>query len=318
MSGMIASRALRYFGVAAFLAFAVLLVMAPASAQGITGGCSANVNGRSPESLTEDSPLVVQKNDSISIKGSVPGSVASAGAQAIASRTDTYVDVFGFPLKVKSTTGKGASWGGVVKLPKLIRDLAAGLYRVSGDASGSPGGWECSGSAYIKLDNEPLTSPTTYVGAALGAGGLIVAARARGRKKRPSTMGGTIVDATREIIPDAKATFGADAAAIVLLVILLLIFLIIGLLDPSVALLVPLMNVPDGNDRSIWVKGSAVGGFFGGLLLGLGIALLCQQFAISALDRGALAFLVAAAVLGAVRGWRGRAFTTRPVEPAAT
>ena len=148
----------------------LLSFTAVAGAQGITGGCTATVNGRSPESMTEDNPLVVSKDEQVSLSGQVPPSVAPAGKQ-IRSTTDVYVDIFGFPVKIRTATGKGATWGGNVELPKMVRDLATGVYRVSGDATGSPGGWKCSGSAYIKLEGNALTKPATYVGAGVGLAG---------------------------------------------------------------------------------------------------------------------------------------------------
>ncbi len=273
--------------------------------QGVTGGCSGTVNGRSPASMTADDPLVVQKDEAVVISGQIPPSARSAGRGA-RSRTTVYVDVFGFPVKIRTVSGKGPSWGGNVELPKLIRDLAAGVYRVSGDATGSPGGWRCEGSGYIKLDGNALTKPATYVGAGVAAGGAALGLRGRRRRlnKDPNAGGRAIVDTIKDLVRDGPKDLLADFVWL----IALLICLVLG-----GAFFMMFMAVPVGVTSSgMWVRGRLVKGLIGGLLMGLGTAIVLQQFAVLALDSQALMGVAGVAVVTAARAWLGT-----PYKPAA-
>lgn len=291
-----------------------VMVGGAAWGQSITGGCTATVNGRTPQSLTEGNPLIVSKDESVTLSGSVPPSVASAPKKQIKSTTDVYVDVFGFPVKVRTANGTGPTWGGSVQLPKVIRDLATGVYRVSGDATGSPGGWSCSGSGYIKLDGSALTKPATYIGAGIGAAGGAAALGGKKPGKGKKNAGGqSLVDLIKEMGKDLKADFGADTAMLIALLLIWFLFLKVGLLGiviPTMAL-----GAAGGKDRT-WLPGRPLRGFFGGLFLGLGVAVVAQQFGVGALDRSALWSVLATALLMAIRAWRGTPLTNQGVAAA--
>ncbi len=136
--------------------------IAAAAAQGVTGGCRATINGQTPDTLTRSNPLVVAKGDTVDLLGTVP---ASAGSGDIPSQTDIYVEVVG-DIPVASEPGNGPSWGGTVTVPNIITQLAPGVYKVKGTATGE--GWLCTGSAYVKVEGGPLT-------AAAVLGGLVAA-----------------------------------------------------------------------------------------------------------------------------------------------
>lgn len=293
----------------------VLSFTSVAGAQGITGGCTATVNGRSPESMTEDSPLVVSKDEQVSLSGQVPPSVAPAGKQ-IRSTTDVYVDMFGFPVKIRTATGKGATWGGNVELPKLVRDLATGVYRVSGDATGTPGSWKCSGSAYIKLEGNALTKPATYVGAGVGLAGAAVGLKGKKGKPKPSDKnreGRMIVEMIKDLGKDVPADLRAD---FVMLIIALLVLLLSGTgYFPAATVPAAAMSSPG----VVWVRGRPILGLIGGLFFGLGSLIVLQQFGLMALDRGALYAMLLLAALVAVRAWWGTPYrpAAAPAAPAA-
>jgi hypothetical protein len=278
--------------------FATVLLSGVALGQGVTGGCTGTVNGRSPASMTADDPLIVHKDERVAISGQLPPSAQAAGRSA-RSRTTVYVDIFGFPVKIRTVNAKGPSWGGNVELPKLIRDLAVGVYRVSGDATGSPGGWKCEGSAFIKLDGNPLTKPATYVGAGVGVAGA--AAGLRGRRRKPNTDpnkgGREIVNMIKEMARDGQKDLIADFVWLIALVICL----VLGGAFFAMGMAVPAGAAGDGT----WVRGRPVRGLLGGLVLGLGSAIVLQQFAVLALDSQALLGVAGVAVVTAARAWVG-------------
>jgi hypothetical protein len=148
------------------LAVGVLLLFGlipAASAQEITGGCSATVNGRSVDTLTLKRPLVVAEGDTVALTGSIP-----AGAAETASETRIFVEVVG-DVPVATAVGNGAFWGGSVEVPEVLTRLAPGVYKVKGTAEGS--GWICNGSAYIKVEGGPMTAATA-IGAIAAVAGI--------------------------------------------------------------------------------------------------------------------------------------------------
>jgi len=132
-------------------------------AQGVDGGCTATVNGRAPASLTAKDPFPVEKDQVVSVTGTVPASVANQ------RRVESTTELLIFPgalggVPFKTIEGTGPEWGGEAELPDALFDYAPGIYLVGGSASGT-GGWDCEGSGYIEIEGGPFT-------AALAAGVL--------------------------------------------------------------------------------------------------------------------------------------------------
>jgi hypothetical protein len=205
----------------------LMLGLIPAAgAQEITGGCTATVNGQSVTSLTRLNPLVVTKGTTVALVGSVP---ASAGSGQASSETKIFVEVVG-DLLVATEIGTGPTWGGSVVVPKIITQLAPGIYKVKGTATGST--WLCTGSAYVKVDGGPLTAASA-VGAVLVVSGLAAAAGARRSKhgltfrdaNDASVRGGDDAPAA-----DRNAGLVADAAT---LGVFALLVALVGYLGPS-------------------------------------------------------------------------------------
>ncbi|MDJ0925594.1 MAG: hypothetical protein QNJ77_13630 [Acidimicrobiia bacterium] len=155
---------------------ALVVTAGAAWAQGVTGGCRATVNGQTPDTLTRTNPLVVSKGDTVDLVGMVP---AAAGSGDVPSQTDIYVEVVG-DIPVASEAGDGPQWGGTVTVPNVITQLAPGVYKVKGTATGE--GWQCTGSAYVKVEGGPLTAAAA-VGVLVAAAGVGAVVRSRGPKQ---------------------------------------------------------------------------------------------------------------------------------------
>ena len=148
------------------------LLIPAALAQEVTGGCSATVNGRTPDTLDIKHPLVVAEGDTVDLTGQVP---AAAGAGTILSETRISVEVVG-DVPVASASGDGPLWGGTVEIPDVLTKLAPGVYRVKGTAEGS--GWVCTGSGYIKIEGGPATV-AMGIGVVAAGAGLVAAVGSR-------------------------------------------------------------------------------------------------------------------------------------------
>jgi len=197
----------------------VLMVSVPAAfGQEVTGGCSATINGRTPDTLDIKHPLVVAKGDTVVLTGQVP---AVAGTGPILSETRITVEVGG-DIPVATAGGDGPFWGGTVEIPDVLTSLAPGVYKVKGTATSS--GWVCTGSGYIKIEGGPVTA-AMGVGLAVGAAGLVATVGARRTKQTQVFQQGQTPAAV-----DTKAQLAADAATFGLF---LLLVLLVGFLDPS-------------------------------------------------------------------------------------
>lgn len=326
-------RRMRPNGVATALALVsvvglVLIVGTPAvGAQSIEGGCVATINGRDPATMTVSDPVVVHKGEKVAISGTVPPSVAPAGDQ-IKSVTKITVSIVGGVATVSSEEhpGTGPEWGTSVNVDDYLK-WGVGLYKVEGSSSGEPGGWSCSGDGYIELrDGSPLGKPIGMAAAGMTALGVIGAVAAAGIGRTPPTgePAPTAEEVQREFGSDAEKVLGIqdqpprperylDAGLSLgcsfAVFVAILIFVAIG--DGVLAALPVAAAVAAGPKlrRRIWVRGHPVLGFFSGLVAGLGIAVLVQQYAYWPLTIGtALVFPVLVAVLTTLRAWRGRPF----------
>jgi hypothetical protein len=190
--------------VAALAVGIVAGTIAAAAAQEVTGGCRATINEQTPDTLTRTNPLVVAKGDTVALVGTVP---ASAGSGDVPSQTDIYVEVVG-DVPVASEPGNGPSWGGTVTVPNVITQLAPGVYKVKGTATGE--GWVCTGSAYVKVEGGPLTV-AAGLGALIGLSGAVTATRAQRPKRGQVFADGRAVEAAS---PEAGSRVMADAVTI--------------------------------------------------------------------------------------------------------
>jgi hypothetical protein len=197
-------------------------VTPPASAQGVDGGCTATVNGKTVDTLTRTNPLVVAKGDTLDLVGTVP---ASAGPGP--SETKIVVEVVG-DIPVATEFGTGTSWGGNVTVPNVITQLAPGVYKVKGTAQGA--GWICDGSVYVKVEGGPFTAATGIGVLVLGTGIATAIGSRRPKQTQvfhegPPTAGGEITGG-----PEKGTRLAADGITLGLFAMLVVL---VGYLSPS-------------------------------------------------------------------------------------
>jgi hypothetical protein len=323
------------------LAMSGLLVFAwtaIAFAQGVTGGCSADINGVDPATMTRDDPLVVSEGQVVSVQGTVPPEVQSVPRDQVQSNTTITVSIVEGVADVSSEShpGQGYSWGGQVNVDDYLK-WTVGLYKVEGAAVGTPD-WSCTGSGYIKLDGNPLSKPAGQAAAGVAlVGGVGAVASTLPRRKSVEA-----VESSANVRPTAqevKEDFGRDVDTLLgvkpkpsLLDTsrgwnLACGLVVLGMIITAILLLMMQAVVtPPTRRRRVWAHGHAVLGAISGLLLGLGLAVLGQQYALWPLTVAtAIVFPVTTAVLCGVRAYLGRPYavavavapTPPPMPPAA-
>lgn len=283
--------------------------------------------------MTRSDPLVVSEGEKVSVKGTVPGSVASLPEDQIKSSTTIHVSgiegVVGFTSEVHP--GTGPTWGGSVGVDDYLK-WGVGLYLVSGEASGTPG-WTCTGEGYVKLDGNPLSKPIGQGAAALtgiGAAGVALSGRP---KKKPTAQDlkedfGRDLDAIIGVGgqpsaapppgPDDRAGWGLehDLRQDVFILSGCLFFLLGPLAVNTIArsngagnVFVMAATGGGSGNRRVWARGRPVSGAIFGLVGGLGVAVLGQQFALWPLTIFSAIFTpIWYAVVCGVFAWIGRPY----------
>jgi putative component of membrane protein insertase Oxa1/YidC/SpoIIIJ protein YidD len=298
----------------------VLMGVAVAEASGVEGGCVATINGADPASLTESNPLVVHKGQSVTLSGQVPAAIRNLPKSQLTSRTAIKVHIVegGFS-NTTVRNGQGPQWGGSVNVDKYLK-YGVGLYKVDGSAVGTPN-WACTGTAYVRLeDGNPLGKPVGAVAAGLvvlGAAGAAFAPRSgeptaedikQEFKADAENLLGLPPDEPKpepEVSTDQKVALGANLGCLFVLLVLLMGGPMTG---PSFAAAAG--SVPSAaRGRRIWKRGHAVAGFVSGLLFGLGVMVLGQQYGRWTLSIVTVVVipLVAALVVG-FRAWYGQPY----------
>jgi hypothetical protein len=305
--------------VVALSGLVVVMTAATAEAVGVSGGCRAVINGHQPSSLTKTDPLEVHKGENVAVRGLAP-----AGTPAD-DTNNTHIDVAiidgVFNVSSSDHPGHGPRWGGTQNVDDYLK-YGVGLYHVTGVADGSSG-WHCEGDGYVELkDGSPLTKPIGAAAVALtliGGAGALLAARAKpdDDERMPAIMGdgmdeAAAAEAARAVDTpgDAMAGFGC---------LLLVVLACFGAIAGS-GMLAAVAPAAPGGKRRMWVHGHPIAGFVFGLLGGIGITVLLQQFAVWPLTvLTAIVFPVVVAVLCALRAYLGRPYkvTPRPETPAA-
>jgi hypothetical protein len=190
-----------------------------AAAEEISGGCTATVNGRDVGAITRSDPIVLPSDTaSVNVSGSVPPAALAAPASSVATSLDIDVaDSWFLPGFHYDATGHAFS--GNAEIPRWVRSLAAGLWKLDAVATGSPGSWRCAASIYLKVGG-PLTAATAVGAGATVAGAAVTSSASRGgpgRTPRPRRRRDRVVDR------------GLDLLALLLAVILL--YLLLGILE---------------------------------------------------------------------------------------
>lgn len=304
----------------------IMIFSAVAFGQGVSGGCSATVNGSNPASLTRNNPLLVSSGQSVSVRGTIPPSVANPN-QVVSNTTITVSIVEGVgEVESSDHPGNGPSWGGSVVADDYLK-WSTGLYLVEGFATGT-GGWSCVGSGYVKLDGNPFTKPVAQAAGGLAvAGGIgaLASSSPRRRTDGPSAdevkdqFGHDVDSMTRT--PTAKRKklpwYERDLKGNALVEAGCMFFLIGPLGMEKAAAAGAAVAMRGGSGDRVWLRGHTAWGLVSGLVLGIGIAVLGQQFALWPLTiLTAIAFPVYAAILCGIRARIGRPY--RRTTPPAT
>jgi hypothetical protein len=261
--------------------------------------------------------------------GTVPPSVQTAPKDQIISNTHIDVDIVTGVFGVTSSDhpGHGPIWGGDQAVDKYLK-YGVGLYHVTGKATGAPGSWSCDGDAYVQLkDGNPLGKPVGDVAAAMMLVGLAGAAMAT-RADAPDASARDDYDdepvtphgdseqdhivaqaAEHTIINPDRGAEGAAGMACLLLIVIAISATVLSKDFAAGAVGAAGVARPSGR-RRVWSHGHPIVGFFSGLIMGIGITVLMQQFAVWPLTRiTAIVFPVVVAVICSLRAWLGRPYT---------
>lgn len=146
----------------------------PAAGAAITGPCTvtATSTGKSGEQLdTLTGPGTSDPKNPFDVDSK--GSVAWAGTGPAITSGTYQLTIYGLPIwsgTIDNADGK-TSADGVLKLGDILPIDVVGLIEVGGSVTGTGG--SCSGSAWIRLAGDPLTSIPGIVGIGAGILGLV-------------------------------------------------------------------------------------------------------------------------------------------------
>jgi hypothetical protein len=260
-----------------------LLVAAPAGAE-VNGGCHASLAGHDITHLPADGAhaIVVGENDV------VPMTMTGNGKQF--TQLHIYYTVGGFDVDVYDAPAGGGTWSHPVDIHSFAR-FGVGYYRLKG-VGVFAGGTFCDGEVMVKVSGNPLDSLAGDIaagatvagvlgilGAGLGAGG-----GGGGDPGPPVTQGDVAAEEeqqkTRAALPAGYSP--ADAAdeasrgwcfLFSVLMIPLLLALLLGRSALAMGVVAPAVRVR----RRVW---PFFVGPLSGLVTGLGVGVLLQQYAI--------------------------------------
>lgn len=325
------------FGVFALSGIVVITTAGIAQAVGVTGGCNVTIRGEDPARMTYDNPLQVHRGEVLSVTGNVPPAVLASGQTQ--SHTYVQVSVIEGIAEPKSETddGTGPTWGGKRNVDSFMDD-AVGIYKVTGVSSGA--GWRCDGSGYVELkDGNPLSKPVGEAAlgvAVVGAAGAALSARGSGgggdssdsaSEQAPSDgetpaedppyqdgpTSSQILDAQRageeqdsdEAFPKKALEWNGPLTS-ASCVMLIFMATVVASRRPYIFDSLAVAAARPARGRRVWRRGHPILGFISGLFLGVGVAVLGQQFAYWPLTRTtAIALPVFVAILCSIRGYIG-------------
>ncbi len=271
-------------GIVALLSGAIFLYGSETASAEIEGECDAFFNGEDVRDRNSTSPgdaITVQSDEVVDVVF-----VSTAGFQSH-EVTVQFADIAGTKITADSDDDDGGdpSWTEEVNIDDWDT-YGAGLYRVEGSATLSDG-TECSGAVLVDVDKNPLTTVAGIVALVTGAfgAGSIAAASAtsvlEGRRasRRIEDWVGNEVEQVRlgqpYTPPNRGPLFGDLMDGWCLFMVLPAIVLTgaamaAGSGSPSAASI----NLP----RATWRPRFSISGTIGGILLGLGVVVLLQQY----------------------------------------
>jgi len=260
-----------------------LLAAQPAAAE-VNGGCKASMAGVNlAHTPPHGGPAVTVARDAV-----VPFSMTGVSGENF-SELHIYYTIAGFDIDIYDASAGGGSWSHNVDIHSFAR-FGVGYYRLKGVGDFAGGRGFCDGEALIKVTGDPLgtvagdvAAGTTVagvlgiLGAGIGAGG---GGGGGGGSDPPVTQDDVAKESERQRDMDnlehgaSKATGGWCSLFGVLLLLLLPLVLLFGTGAVAMAAVVPIARV---RRRRRW---PFLLGAFSGLLTGLGVGVLLQQYAI--------------------------------------
>ena len=287
----------------------------------INGNCEATFKGadiRDRSSSSAGDAIDVDDNEVVLVTFTSPEGFASH---------DINLEVVGVSRNVSSQTDDGdTQWSETVNV-KDYAWIGAGLYKVTGSAALSDGS-TCSGAALINVTRNPLTTVVGGAAAAtmaVGLGGVAASGvssamqgRRTGRKIEDWALGEVEKAGSSPRPPEGSGPISEEEAWIHTVDLFLGPFLPGWRLPPCLILAVPAllltgaaMAMPEGEPstpsgslrlrRASWLPRITIAGLLGGLLGGIGIAVLLQQYGVTPLTQSlAITGAVAGLVLGIV------------------
>jgi len=141
-----------------------LAAAAPAPGS-ITGPCSATIAGANVAELSGTAA-----GDAIRVQNDAQVPVTMGSSTGI-SHLKVRISMAGFDWTVKDEPASGSSWARTVDVGAYAT-WGVGLYQVTG-VSQAAGGTQCSGTALVRVEGNPLTTVAGGVGLALGIVGAL-------------------------------------------------------------------------------------------------------------------------------------------------
>jgi len=246
-----------------------LLAAAPAGAE-VNGGCSASMKGVNlAHTPPHGGPAVTVSKDEV-----VPFSMTGTGSKRF-TELHIYLTFAGWDADIYDAPAGGGTWSHDVAVHKFAK-FGVGYYRLKGVGDFADGS-SCDGVALIKVTGDPIGTVAGDVGIGAtvagvfggGPGGSNTQDDATKDEERKRT-GADSQDDDDDIPDEAKGWCMLFTIAVLLLPLLLLLF---GTSALMMAVVAPVVRVR----RKAWPF--FLGGF-SGLLTGLGVGVLLQEYAI--------------------------------------
>jgi hypothetical protein len=267
----------------AFMSGVVFLSSHGTASAEVEGNCEATFKGidvRPLNSTDAGAAITVQEDEIVSVVFTSPVGFESHEV------TVQFTNISGTKIEADSDDADGGAtqWTGDVNVADWA-GYGAGLYRVEGSATLSDG-TECSGAALIDVDKNPLTTVAGLVALGVGAigAGSIAATTATSvlEGRRASRRIDDWVTNEFEQVnrgqtytpPDRGVLFGNVMDAWCLFMVLPAIILTGAAMATGGGGAAAVVSLP----RASWRPRLSVSGTIGGILLGLGVVVLLQQY----------------------------------------
>ena len=308
------------------LVLTTLPALALLASADVNGNCSATINGVDVRGLSSSNA-----GDAIEVKEHTAVPVTMQSAEGI-TQLRVQIEFAGFRWTVRDEPTSGTSWQNTVPVDKYAK-YGVGLYKVIGQSTG-PGG-TCSGSALVRVVGNPLRTVAGVAAAgitALGGLGLAaagVASALEGQAEARAVEQGVTAGTERTTEAEAeeerrqrdkyyqeewerrRRKVGLCSLAALPALLLTGTAMAAGAGPPPAA--EPATRLP----RAGWRPRISVVGLVGGLLTGIGVIVLLQQYAVVYPTRAvAIEGLVGGLALGLIIPSLLRVFTIRRVNRA--